>query len=132
MFVASVMLTMAVHDMPNPSKMPDVSNELKIVRVLDSYNLDTSGLTFTVTDDKELNCGGKGGGCTTHYDRPLIAISPSAFNWDEGAEHVILHEYAHAKFNATECEAEAYAQKISGAHDVWSYPSCAKGIEPKG
>jgi hypothetical protein len=82
------------------------------------------------------NCGSKispnntGGGCTSHNSDGTITvrISPTAIYTMSGI-HIIFHELGHALGIKSECSAEAYAHQYS-APDVWSYPSCARGIEP--
>lgn len=95
------------------------------------FHMDSTGIQIVVTDDRALNCGSAisagrtGGGCTWHGGTPnaIMFISPNA------DDHILLHEFAHARYHATECGAENFANKVEG-YAEWSYPSCAKGIEP--
>ena len=108
----------------------DVTAE-DLVSYIASYGLDTSGLHVVVTDDPMLNCGSAispqhtGGGCTIAggTSHAVLIVSPTA------GDHVLFHEYAHARYASSECAAERFANATTGLTQ-WSYPTCAQGIEP--
>lgn len=114
----------------NPYGLDNSSAE-RVELAMRAMGLNPDKVVILATDDARINCGGKGGGCAPKGDpKPVIVISPSAEKsnvvyW----RHMIAHEYAHATLNASECEAEAFAIKVTKV-TLYGYPSCAKGVEP--
>lgn len=123
--------TQTVTSQPAPQS-EDVATAEDFRLAIESYGEPTQGITIVVTDDRALNCGsaasegGTGGGCTWNggTGHATIFISPNA------DDHILMHEYAHARWGIGECAAENFSNTIT-MHIEWSYPSCAQGIEPK-
>lgn len=109
----------------------DMETPATVRATIESHHFDLTGITILVTDDPMLNCGsavspaGIGGGCTIAGGHPgaILVVSPIA------DEHVILHEFAHARYGVGECAAERFANTALRAVE-WSYPTCAYGVEP--
>lgn len=96
---------------------------------IESYGVSTEGIDIIVTDFPLLNCGSAksvnnnftGGGCTFNggTGHATIVLSPNA------NDHIMMHEYAHARYGVGECAAEYFSNTITQRVE-WSYPACAK------
>lgn len=117
-----------------PATAPAPAPEFKAIEwandTLDFYGIELPANTSIKFTDKD-NCGSQvspsktGGGCmvTLPNGDQVVMVSPSAITAGT-AEHILLHESAHALGIMDECKAELFSTDRT-AHDIYSYPECA-------